>query len=82
MVIGERDIHHRTDFDLVADRVGMTFVERHPFPAPGVRADEHAERVALEDRQKRELDGADGHMPIEAAMRAIAAKGPRAFDPI
>jgi hypothetical protein len=64
------------------DRVGMSFVDRHRFPAPGVIPDERAQRLALEAEQNRQLDGADGRMPIEAAMRAIAAKGARAFEPV
>jgi hypothetical protein len=64
------------------DRIGQTYAVRHPFPAPAVIPDERAERLALEARQKRDLAGAHGRMPIGAAMKAIAAKGDRAFDPI
>lgn len=64
------------------DRVGMTAVEQHPLPGPGVVADERAQRQALEARQRAALDGAGGRLPIEAAMRAIADKGEHAFDPL
>ncbi len=64
------------------DRVGMTFVDQHPLPAPGVIPDERAQRLALESKQYNELNGAGGRMPIEAAINAIVARGPHAFDPI
>ena len=64
------------------DRIGQTYVVRHPFPAPAVIPNERAERLALEAKQKKELDGAGGRMPIGDAMKTIAAKGDRAFDPI
>jgi hypothetical protein len=64
------------------DRVGMTFVDWHAFPAPGVIPDERAQRIALEAKQYKELNGAGGRMPIEAAINAIVARGPHAFDPI
>ena len=64
------------------DRIGKTFVDRHGFPAPGVIANERAEREALEARQGAALDGAGGRLPIEAAMRAVVDKGEHAFDPL
>jgi hypothetical protein len=70
-------------FELIfGDRIGMTSVEQHPLPAPGVVSDERVEREALEARQRAALDGAGGRLPIEAAMRAIASKGEHAFDPV
>jgi hypothetical protein len=64
------------------DRIGMTYVDEHSLPAPGVIPNERAEREALEAGQRKALDGAGGRLPIEAAMRAIAAKGEHAFDPV
>lgn len=64
------------------DRIGQTYAVRHPFPAPAVIPDERAERLALQARQEQDLKGANGRMPIDAAMRAITAKGEHAFDPI
>jgi len=64
------------------DRVGMTIVYRRELPTPGVIPDERAQRLALEARQREALNGAGGRMPIEAAMQAIVAKGPHAFDSI
>lgn len=64
------------------DRIGQTYAVRHPFPAPAVIPDERAERLALQARQEQDLKGAHGRMPIDAAMKAIAAKGEHAFDPI
>lgn len=64
------------------DRIGMTRVEQQPLPMPGVVPDERAEREALEARQREQLAGAGGRMPIDAAMRAIATKGEHAFDPV
>ena len=64
------------------DRIGVTAVEQRPFPAPGVTSDERGERLTREARQRRELDGEGGRMPIAAAMQAISAKGPHAFEPI
>jgi hypothetical protein len=64
------------------DRIRQTFAVRHTFPAPAVIPDERAERLALEAKQKQDLNGAHGRMPIDAAMKAIAAKGSHAFDPI
>jgi hypothetical protein len=70
-------------FELIfRDRIGMTYVERHSLPAPGVVPDERAEREALEARQRAALGGAGGRLPIEAAMRAIAERGEYAFDPV
>jgi hypothetical protein len=63
------------------ERLGIAHVAVPAFPAPGVRPDEGAERQALETQQRARLSGADGHMSIDDAMRAIAAKGPHAFDP-
>jgi hypothetical protein len=67
---------------LFPDRVGKTFVDRHEFPAPAVIANEKGRRLALEAEQNRALRGTGGRMPIEAAMRTIADRGPRAFDPV
>lgn len=64
------------------NRVGMTFVAYHALPAPGVIPDERAQRLALEAKQRNELNGAGGRMPIESAISAIVARGPQAFDPI
>lgn len=64
------------------DRIGQTSAMRHPFPAPAVTPNERAERLALEARQRKDLAGGHGRMPIGAAMKAIAAKGTHAFDPI
>ena len=64
------------------DRIGQTYAVRHAFPAPAVISDERAERMSLEAKQKKDLNGAHGRMPIEAAMKTIAAKGSQAFDPI
>lgn len=64
------------------DRIGRTYVVSHPLPPPGVTPSERALRLDLEAKQAAALNGAGGRMPIDAAMRAIAAKGPKAFDPI
>jgi hypothetical protein len=64
------------------DRIGITSVASHSFPAPAVIPGEKAQRLEIEARQRRLLDGGDGRMPIAAAMAAIAAKGERAFDPV
>ncbi len=70
-------------FELIfRDRIGQTFTVQHTFPAPGVIPNERQERLALEAQQTRDLAGAHGRMPISAAMGALAAKGPHAFDPI
>lgn len=63
-------------------RIGVRFVPRHAFPLPAVIPDERAERLGLEARQRRELDGAQGRLPISQAMQAVAARGPHAFDPV
>jgi hypothetical protein len=57
-------------------------IVRHDFPAPQVISGEEAQRRALEEKQRAALAGADGRLPIEAAMVRIAAKGTHAFDPI
>lgn len=64
------------------NRIGITTVVSHQLPAPGVRPDERAQRLALEREQNSELAGKDGRLPIATAMQAIAAKGPHAFDPL
>ncbi len=64
------------------DRIGKTYVDRHDFPAPGVIANERAEREALEARQRALLEGAGGRLPIDAAMHAVVDKGEHAFDPV
>lgn len=66
---------------LFRDRIGQTFVVRHGFPDPAVIPNERAERERLDAEQGRDLNGAHGRMPIEAAMKVIAAKGTHAFDP-
>jgi hypothetical protein len=63
-------------------RINQTYTVEHGFPAPAVIPNERAQRLALEARQKRDLAGAHGRMPIETAMKAIAARGARAFDPV
>jgi acyl-CoA thioesterase len=67
---------------LFRDRIGQTYTVQHAFPAPAVIPGERQQRLALEAKQRRELRGAHGRMPIDAAMKAIAAKGSRAFDPV
>jgi hypothetical protein len=64
------------------DRIGQTYAVRHPFPAPAVMPDEGAERLALEAKQRKDLNGAAGRLPINAAMKAVAARNDHAFDPI
>lgn len=64
------------------NRIGVTTVVQRPLPAPGVRPDERAQRLALEREQNSELNGKGGRLPIEKAMEAIAARGPHAFDPV
>jgi hypothetical protein len=64
------------------NRIGVRFVPHSAFPAPAVVPDERAQRLALEARQRRALNGADGRLPIEQAMREIAARGAHAFDPV
>jgi hypothetical protein len=65
-----------------AERIGRTATVSHGFPAPAVIPDERAERQALEAGQRRDLEGAGGRLPVDAAMKAIAAKGDHAFDPL
>lgn len=67
---------------LFRDRIGESFVARHGFPGPAVIADERGERERLDAEQLRDLHGAHGRMPIDAAMKTIAAKGAHAFDPV
>lgn len=64
------------------DRIGQTFVARRAFPGPAVIPDERAERERLDAAQTGDLNGAHGRMPIDAAMKAVAAKGAHAFDPV
>lgn len=65
-----------------ADRIGEDHAVGHSFPSPAVIPDELAVRLRLEARQRRDLAGAHGRMPIEQAMRTIAARGDHAFDPV
>jgi hypothetical protein len=67
---------------IFVNRIGQTHTTQTAFPEPAVIPNERAERLALEARQRHELAGANGRMPIAAAMRAIAAKGTHAFDPV
>lgn len=67
---------------LFNNRIGVHYTVRHELPAPGVVANERAQRLALEARQRRTLQGAGGRMPIDQAMQAIVARGPRAFEPV
>ena len=67
---------------LFSNRVGVHYAVEHKFPGPGVIPNERAERLALEARQRKTLQGANGRMPIEQAMQAIVARGPHAFDPV
>ncbi|HEX3809537.1 MAG TPA: hypothetical protein VHW02_07520 [Rhizomicrobium sp.] len=70
-------------FETIFQRdIGQTFTVRHSFPAPAVIPDERAQRLALQAAQRRQLNGAGGRMPIDRAMKAIAAKGAHAFDPV
>lgn len=64
---------------LFPERIGVRFVPQRDFPPPGVVADEQARRLALEARQRHDLAGAGGRMPIEQAMRQVVARG--TFDP-
>jgi hypothetical protein len=64
------------------DRIGVRFVPRHTFPAPAVIPDERGQRLGLQARQQRALNGAGGRLPIAAAMRQIASRGDHAFDPV
>jgi hypothetical protein len=63
-------------------RIGQTFVARHRFPSPAVIPNERADRMALQARDRRDLNGAHGRMSIDLAMKMIAAKGANAFDPV
>lgn len=67
---------------LFGNRVGERYAVRHEFPAPAVVPNERSQRLALEARQRKLLEGQDGRMPIGQAMQAIVAKGPHAFDPV
>jgi len=67
---------------LFSNRIGVRYAVEHKFPGPGVVPDEKAERLALEARQRKALQGAGGRMPIEQAMQAIVTRGPHAFDPV
>lgn len=67
---------------IFVNRIGQTHTTQTAFPEPAVIPNERAERLALEARQRRELAGANGRIPIAAAMHAIAAKGTHAFDPV
>ena len=64
------------------DRIGVSFVPRRAFPAPAVIPDEPIKRESLEARQRSELNGRDGRLPITDAMKAIVARGPHAFEPV
>jgi len=64
-----------------SDRVGVTHVDSHPFPAPGVVVREGADRILLEKKQRAALQGAGNRMPIDEAMKAVVERGTRAFDP-
>jgi hypothetical protein len=63
-------------------RIGMDHAVAHRFPSPTVIPDERAVRLQLEARQRHDLAGAHGRIPIEEAMRAVAARGAHAFDPV
>src|SRR5262245_44350324 len=65
-----------------SDRVGVTFVERHDLPAPGVTVAEREERLRLQREQEAALQGSGGRMPIDRAMEVIAGRGAQAFDPV
>lgn len=67
---------------IFSDRIAQAKSPAHPFPPPAVISGERAQRLALENKQRRDLAGAHGRIPIEAAMRAVAAKGNHAFDPV
>ena len=67
---------------IFGNRIAQAKSPAHPFPPPAVISEERAQRLALENKQRRDLAGAHSRMPIEAAMRAIAAKSSHAFDPI
>lgn len=67
---------------LFSDRIDMPSLLPRSFPAPGVIPDERGERLSLEMRQRQLLAGGNGRLPISQAMKAIVARGPRAFDPV
>lgn len=67
---------------LFPNRIGVSFVPHSTFPQPGVSTGERTQRLSLEARQRRSLAGERGRMPIEQAMRIIAARGSHAFDPL
>jgi len=67
---------------LFNNRIGVHYSVRHKFPSPAVIPDERAQRLELEARQRRALQGADGRMPIEQAMQAVVARHAHAFDPV
>ncbi|HEX4272234.1 MAG TPA: hypothetical protein VHZ32_12635 [Rhizomicrobium sp.] len=63
------------------NRIGMDHAVVHRFPSPAVIPDERTVRLRLEARQRRELAGGAGRMPIQQAMQAVVARGDHAFDP-
>ena len=67
---------------LFPNRISVRFVPHSAFPQPAVIAQERSQRLAVEGRQRRALEGAGGRMPIDQAMRQIAARGATAFDPV
>ena len=67
---------------IFSNRIGVRFVPHSAFPAPAVIAQEHSQRLAIEARQRRALEGSGGRMPISEAMQRIAARGDHAFDPV
>jgi uncharacterized membrane protein len=67
---------------LFHSRIGQTYTVHRAFPSPAVIPGERAQRLALEAGQRRDLNGAQGRMPIATAMKRIVAKGPHAFDPV
>jgi hypothetical protein len=70
-------------FELIfKDRIGQTATTQSSFPLPGVVPNEAAMRLELEAKQRAALGGAGGRIPIDQAMDAIVARGPRAFEPI
>jgi hypothetical protein len=64
------------------DRVGQDHVVARRFPSPQLVPDERTRRLRLEARQRSDLAGAHGRMPIEQAMQAIVARDDHAFDPV
>jgi hypothetical protein len=57
-------------------------VDVTPFPEPALETQPVVNYVLWRAAQEARLDGAEGWMPIEAAMAEIAARGPAAFDPL